>query len=61
VFNSEPAEYLYGLDPLPFWKELFLINFEDIKMKILRKSANSRQYRASSDCTNVHAGLALYW
>jgi hypothetical protein len=44
---------LNELVQLPFLG-LFIINFEYLKFV-------SQQYRAWSDCTDVQAGLALYW
>ena len=55
-FNPQPAELLKWHDP---FLELFIITFygyQDENFKLV-----SQQYRAWSDCTEVQAGLALYW
>ena len=45
--------------PLIFWNHPFII-FRDIKMGTWSWSANSIEH-AWSDCTDVQAGMALYW
>ena len=47
-----------GIIHLPILK-LSIIIFRDIRMRTFKLV--NQQFRAWSDCTNVQAGLALYW
>ena len=50
--------FLYGIIHLPFL-ELSIIIFRDVKIKTWKLVI--QQYRGWSDCTEVQAGMALYW
>ena len=57
AINPYHAEFLKWNNPTSIL-ELSIIIFRDIKIKT---KLDSQQYRAWSDCTDVQAGLALYW
>ena len=58
IFNPFPAKFLKQNNP-PYIFGTIHYQFQGYHDENLKLA--SHQYRAWSDCTDVHAGLALYW